>query len=135
MDRIKTRLIIAVTNRLSAAEDTNAKADLIEELSENLYQRYLDLIGSGVSEEDAYQQALDDLGDVDELLEYLRSLGPDGELPRQEDTGRDYFGDLIKAAEDVVRETISQTKGRRGPGQGHRPGCDGEAPGEVSQRL
>ena len=53
MDRIKTRLIIAVTNRLSAAEDTNAKADLIEELSENLYQRYLDLIGSGVSEEDA----------------------------------------------------------------------------------
>ena len=110
MDRIKTRLIIAVTNRLSAAEDTNAKADLIEELSENLYQRYLDLIGSGVSEEDAYQQALDDLGDVDELLEYLRSLGPDGELPRQEDTGRDYFGDLIKAAEDVVRETISQTK-------------------------
>ena len=110
MDRIKTRLIIAVTNRLSAAEDTNAKADLIEELSENLYQRYLDLIGSGVSEEDAYQQALDDLGDVDELLEYLRSLGPDGELPRQEDTGRDYFGDLIKAAEDGVRETISQTK-------------------------
>ena len=110
MDRIKTRLIIAVTNRLSAAEDTNAKADLIEELSENLYQRYLDLIGSGVSEEDAYRQALDDLGDVDELLEYLRSLGPDGELPRQEDTGRDYFGDLIKAAEDVVRETISQTK-------------------------
>ena len=59
MDRIKTRLIIAVTNRLSAAEDTNAKADLIEELSENLYQRYLDLIGSGVSEEDAYQQAMD----------------------------------------------------------------------------
>ena len=110
MDRIKTRLIIAVTNRLSAAEDTNAKADLIEELSENLYQRYLDLIGSGVSEEDAYQQALDDLGDVDELLEYLRSLGPDGELPRQEGAGRDYFGDLIKAAEDVVRETISQTK-------------------------
>ena len=110
MDRIKTRLIIAVTNRLSAAEDTNAKADLIEELSENLYQRYLDLIGSGVSEEAAYRQALDDLGDVDELLEYLRSLGPDGELPRQEGAGRDYFGDLIKAAEDVVRETISQTK-------------------------
>ena len=58
MDRIKTRLIIAVTNRLSAAEDTNAKADLIEELSENLYQRYLDLIGSGVSEEDAYSRPL-----------------------------------------------------------------------------
>lgn len=114
MDRIKTRLIIAVTNRLSAAEDTNAKADLIEELSENLYQRYLDLIGSGADEETAYRQALDDLGDVEELLEYLRSLGPDGELPRQEEPGRDYFNDLWndfrKGAEGVVRETISQTK-------------------------
>ena len=112
MDRIKTRLIIAVTNRLRAAEDTNAKADLIEELSENLYQRYLDLIGSGVSEEDAYRQALDDLGDVDELLEYLRSLGPDGELPRQQEEGqgRDYLNEFLRGAEEVVRETISQTK-------------------------
>ena len=89
MDRIKTRLIIAEANRLSAAEDTNARADLFEELSENLYQRYLALIGSGVSEEDPSQQALDALGYVDGLLECLRSLGPDGELPRQEDTGRD----------------------------------------------
>ena len=112
MDRIKTRLIIAVTNRLSAAEDTNAKADLIEELSENLYQRYLDLTGSGMAEEAAYAAALDDLGDVEELLEYLRSLGPDGELPRQQEEGqgRDYLNEFLRGAEEVVRETISQTR-------------------------
>ena len=39
MDRMKTKFIIAVTTRLAAAEDSNAKTDLIEELSENLYQR------------------------------------------------------------------------------------------------
>ena len=110
MDRMKTRFIIAVTTRLAAAEDSNAKTDLIEELSDNLYQRYLDLTASGMAEEEAYTKALDDLGDVDELLAYLRGLGPDGELPHEEDQGRDYFNEFLRGAEEVVRETISQTK-------------------------
>ena len=52
MERIRTRIIIAVAERLSGAKDSNAKTELIEELSENLYQRYLDLTASGVSEEE-----------------------------------------------------------------------------------
>lgn len=111
MDRMKTKFIIAVTTRLAAAEDSNAKTDLIEELSENLYQRYLDLVASGMTEEAAYASALEDLGDVDELLAYLQGLGPDGELPHQEGSqGRDYFNEFLRGAEEVVRETISQTK-------------------------
>ena len=111
MDRMKTKFIIAVTTRLAAAEDSNAKTDLIEELSENLYQRYLDLVASGMAEDAAYASALEDLGDVDELLAYLRGLGPDGELPHQEASqGRDYFNEFLRGAEEVVRETISQTK-------------------------
>lgn len=111
MDRIRTKFIIAVTSRLAAAADTNAKMELIEELSENLYQRYLDLVGSGLSEEDAYAKALENLGDVDELLEYLRSLGPDGELPGQDDSSFSKgLDDFMRSAEDIVRETISQTK-------------------------
>jgi len=111
MDRIRTKFIIAVTSRLAAAADTNAKMELIEELSENLYQRYLDLVGSGMGEEDAYAKALEDLGDVDELLEYLRSLGPDGELPGQDASGfNKSFDEFMHSAEDIVRETISQTK-------------------------
>ena len=77
MDRIKTKLIIAVTNRLSAAADSDARTDLIEELSENLYQRYLDLAASGMEESAAYTKALEELGDVEELLEYLCTLEPD----------------------------------------------------------
>ena len=38
MDKMKTRFIIAVTGRLAQAEETTAKVELIEELSDNLYR-------------------------------------------------------------------------------------------------
>ena len=108
MEKMKTRFIIAVTGRLSAAADSTAKVELIEELSENLFNRWQDLVSNGAEEEAAFQQALEDLGDVDELLAYLDSLGPDGELPRQD--GRDFASELFHGVEDVVRVTINQTK-------------------------
>ena len=48
MNRIETKIIIMVTNRLAAAKESDAKTELIEELSENLYQRYLDLMAEGI---------------------------------------------------------------------------------------
>ena len=84
MDNMRTRFVIAVTGRLSGAADTTAKVELIEELSENLYSRWQDLVARGMSGDEAYQKALEDLGSVDELLAYLDSLGPEGQLPRQE---------------------------------------------------
>ncbi len=110
MDRIKTRIIIAVAERLSAAKDSNAKTDLIEELSENLYQRYADLTADGMGEEEAYQRAMEDLGDVSELLEYLRDMESGETATHTENHGRDHFNDFLRGMEDVVRETITQTK-------------------------
>lgn len=110
MENMRTRFVIAVTGRLSAAADSDAKVDLIEELSENLYSRWQDLVAGGMSESEAYGKALEDLGNVDELLAYLDSLGPEGELPRQESTGRDFASELFHGVEDVVRETVNQTK-------------------------
>lgn len=72
MNRIETKIIIMVTNRLAAAKDSDAKTEMIEELSENLYQRYLELVAGGMSEDDALQQAMGSLGDVDELLSFLK---------------------------------------------------------------
>lgn len=72
MNRIEARIIIMVTNRLAAAKDSDAKTEMIEELSENLYQRYLELTEGGMAEDAALQQALDSLGDVDELLAFLK---------------------------------------------------------------
>ena len=77
MNRIETKIIVMVTNKLAAAKDCEAKTELIEELSENLYQRYMDLTNAGVPEEEALQQAMDNLGDVNELLEYLAYLSED----------------------------------------------------------
>lgn len=110
MDTMRTKFVIAVTGRLSAAADSDAKVELIEELSENLYSRWQDLVAGGMSESEAYERAMEDLGNVDELLAYLDSLGPDGSLPRQENGGKDFAGDLLKGVEDVVRETVNQTR-------------------------
>ena len=53
MNRIETKIIVMVTNKLAAAKECDAKTELIEELSENLYQRYLDLTAAGVPEQEA----------------------------------------------------------------------------------
>lgn len=107
MERIKMKLIMAVTDRLSAAADSDEKADLVEELSENLYQRYQSFIVSGMNEEEAYAKTLEELGDVDELLEFLG-------VPRQErpqsDLGQN-IEDICRNAMDLAREAVSQSKG------------------------
>jgi len=110
MEKIKTRFIIAVTQRLSAAADTTAKVELIEELSDNLYSRWQDLTANGADEEKAYSLALEDLGDVDELLAYLDSLGPEGQLPKKDPSVRDFTNELLHGMEGIVRETVSQTR-------------------------
>jgi len=110
MEKMRTRFIIAVTQRLSAAAESIAKVELIEELSDNLYNRWQDLTASGTPEDEAYTLALEDLGDVDELLAYLDSLGPEAELPRQDSSVRDFTSELLHGMEGIVRETVSQTK-------------------------
>ena len=110
MDKMKTRFIIAVTGRLAQAEETTAKVELIEELSDNLYSRWQDLAASGVPEEEAYTRALEDLGNVDELLAYLAGLGPEEALPGREGSVREFTNELLRGLEDVVRETVSQTR-------------------------
>lgn len=79
MDEMKTRLTQAVGARLSAAPASKEKDELIEELSDNLYRRFLEMNGAGVPEEEAFQRAMDDLGDVDELLSYL-GVEPTGDV-------------------------------------------------------
>lgn len=110
MENMRTKFIIAVTGRLASAADTTAKVELIEELSENLFSRWQDLVAQGMDEDTAYSKAMEDLGSVDELLAYLDSLGPEGELPRQEAGSRDYAGDIFQGVKDVFNETVSQTK-------------------------
>lgn len=71
MDDMKLKLSESVATRLSAAPASKEKDELIEELSDNLYRRFLEMTGAGLPDEEAFTRALDDLGDVDELLSYL----------------------------------------------------------------
>lgn len=89
MDDMKLKLSEAVAARLSAAPASKEKDELIEELSDNLYRRFLEMSGAGVPEEEAFTRSLDDLGDVDELLAYL-GVEPAGDvtIDRQESQTR-----------------------------------------------
>lgn len=150
MNNIKTRFVIAISRKLSAAPDSEAKADLIEELSENLCGRYRDLVASGMPEEEAYATALEKLGDVDELLAYLDSCGgrpaagedPSGQGKAAEDWF-DSLGDMIRQTVDqavdaaadaaaMVREAARDFGGRR---SSPRTGNGGEALAFPSEGL
>lgn len=107
MNNVKTKFVIAISQKLAAAPDSDAKVDLIEELSENLFARYQDMIASGMPEQEAYSNALDKLGDVNELLAYLDCC--DGKnsqpgRPSQDTRPEDWFSSLG----DFIQQTVNQ---------------------------
>lgn len=107
MNRIETKIIIMVTNKLAAAKDSEAKTELIEELSENLYQRYQDLIADGIVEEDALAITMDSIGDVKELLAYLKeesAADNKGENVHESEKYETIAGRIEKEIEPLARE-------------------------------
>lgn len=109
MEEVKSVIRKAIEAQLSAAPASTAKTELIEELSDNLYCRYQDMIGAGVEEGEALDRALNDLGDVGELVCYLRELAPGEPLPEAKSMGNQ-LDDMLKDVEDVVRSALGQAK-------------------------
>ena len=123
MEDVKLRLADEIAARLSGAPDSAAKSELIEELSDNLYSRYLEMIEIGVEPDYAFRGAMDALGDTGELVDYLNSLAPDEPLPGPEeedarsrvvinagDTVID-LDDLLKNVNDIVKSAVGAAKG------------------------
>lgn len=114
MEDMKITLKEIVAKRLSAAPESTAKAELIEELSENLYSRYADLTASGVADQEARDRAVDALGDTDELVEYLKSLEPDQSLPElvldpeKPDGGQ--IEEILHNVEGILRGAFQKAK-------------------------
>ena len=122
MEDVKLRLADAIAARLSGAPDSAAKSELIEELSDNLCSRYLEMTENGMEPDAAFQAAMDALGDTDELVDYLNSLAPDEPLPgpEEEDQGRVFVNandtvidldDLLKNVNDIVKSAVDAAKG------------------------
>ena len=101
MDQMKMRFTDAVAAKLAAAPQSTAKEELIEELSDNLYRRFLDMTGAGLEEEAAFERAMEDLGDVDELLGYLVA---EQDVPQD---GQDKQGDVHIHYDDCAGEPQS----------------------------
>lgn len=111
---MKATLIEIVAQRLSAAPDGVAKNELIEELGENLFCCYSDLVASGVEPEEAKARAVDTLGDTDELVEYLKGLEPDQPLPEpvldpeKPDCGQ--IEEILLNVEDILRGVFGKAQ-------------------------
>ena len=99
MEDIKRQFANEIAARLSGAPESDAKADMIEELAENLASRYADMTSGGMGEGEAFARALEELGDTEELTAYLNSLGPDEPLPGAEVL--DGLDELVKAAGEL----------------------------------
>lgn len=120
MNRIETKIVIMVAGRLAAASDSDAKTEMIEELSENLYQRYLALTADGIPEEEALKQAMDSLGDASELLDFLEEAEKDGGKEKNADkedsakagkTSSFSMDDLGKEIEEAINVAFTTAKG------------------------
>lgn len=110
MSNIYLKFVVTITQKLSAAEDSDAKVDLIEELSDNLYGRYKDMVAGGMPEEEAFAAALDKLGDVNDLLAYLDCCGETGARPggpARNVQPDDWFGSLGGFIQQTVDQAVS----------------------------
>lgn len=114
MEDMRVRLKNAVAQRLTDAPDSVAKGELIEELAENLYCRYADLVEAGMESEAAMEAALDALGETGELVEYLKSIEPDQPLPQQveDPDGEDIrrLEGLLSNVEEIIRGAVNKAR-------------------------
>jgi hypothetical protein len=51
--------------------DSSRKAEIMQEISQNLGEKVSDLVAQGISEEDAMRRALEDIGDIGEIRKEL----------------------------------------------------------------
>lgn len=68
---MKQTIVAAVANLFEHYDDTPELADFREEITMNLMDRVLDLQKKGISEQEALQKALDELGDVSEIADSI----------------------------------------------------------------
>ena len=137
MEDIKRRFMDTVAARLAAAPQSAEKDELVEELADNLYHRFLDMTGAGMDDETAFTRSMDDLGDVDELLAYL-GVEPkkdsaatitteDGQTRLERPDGRTVVINHSSAHPPVI---ISRSGGEQSQAQ---PGQGGEQPQGAPQ--
>ena len=106
MEEIKRRFANEIAAKLSGAPESDAKADMIEELAENLASRYDEMTSGGMGEGEAFARAMEELGDTDELTAYLNSLEPERDAAPSGGDMDEFFqaiGEMGKALGDMAK--------------------------------
>ena len=111
MEGMKNIFKTLIEAKLAAAPDSQAKTDLVEELADNLHCRYEDMVNDGVSQEEALVQAMDALGDVDELLDYLNNSQTEpGKDKKKAGSFTSDMGEMFRNIGDMVKDAMGQAK-------------------------
>lgn len=102
---MKERINATVVQKLSGAVDGEAKEAIIEELSGNLCAKYEDLVAHGMDPEEAYEAAVDSIGDVSELIQLAGGSTGKAEVQKAVDAtiamGKDLAQKLKGPAKEV----------------------------------
>lgn len=107
---MRERITAAVEARLAPAADTETKAEIVEELSGNLYAKYEDLVSAGQDPEEAYGQAMDTLGDVSELVALAGGSRGRAEFERAMDGLESFAREVVQGLEEPVRDVVRGVK-------------------------
>ena len=101
---MKERINATVAQKLAAAVDGEAKDAIIEELSGNLCAKYDDLVAQGTDPEEAYEAAVDSIGDVSELIELAGGATGKAEVQKAVDATIALGKDLASRLEGPAKE-------------------------------
>lgn len=110
-----------VTSLLASAPDCPERAEITEEMTQNLTEKYDDLIAQGRDPDDAYREVLSGIGDVSEIIRFIRDAYSERQERSQsgattapfgdfEDRVRDWGEQLAKNLEEPIRTMTSDIK-------------------------
>ena len=109
MEDIKRRFANDIAALLAGAAESDDKSEMIEELAENLAGRFADMTAAGKDPEAAYEAAMGELGDVNELTAYLNSLEEDGADERARSAAGS-IDELFQALGGMTRTAVQEGK-------------------------
>lgn len=72
---MKEKIRRQVLSLLADAPDCPEKTEIADELTQNLSDKYDDLVAQGRDADDAYREVLAGIGDVSEMISFLREVG------------------------------------------------------------
>lgn len=93
-----------VLSLLAEAPDCPEKTEIADELTQNLTDKYEDLVAQGRDPDDAYREVLAGIGDISEMISFLREVG----ASRQTESKNDASGAPFADFEERVRNFSSQ---------------------------